>query len=84
MTRRNFLKDTANTIRSDIRKGFKSTNDTINILRKSDSVMDAITSPSIWTKVKRELFYVAAVSWQLPAILALYMVCFWIIGSIIF
>ncbi len=71
MARRNFQKD-------------NSTHKTIALLRETDRVMDAITSPSIWTKVKRELLYVAATVWQPTAIAFCWLVIFWILGSIIF
>ncbi len=69
-----------------------STFKTLEILRASDRVMDSINDmgspPTVFEKfirqAKRELVYVAAVVWQIPAILTLYAVCFWIVWVIIF
>ncbi len=69
-----------------------STHKTISLLRASDKVMDDINDmgspPSLWKKfsrqAKRELYYAAAVSWQIPAILALYVVAAMLLYAIIF
>ncbi len=69
-----------------------STHKTISLLRESARVRDAITDmgspPSAWERfmrqAKRELVYVAAVVWQLPAILAIWLGIAMLLYAIVF
>ncbi len=78
--------------KDSIFKNSNSSTKTLEILRSADRVMDSINDmgspPSLWKKfsrqAKRELYYAAAVSWQIPMIAAIWLGIAMLLFAIVF
>ncbi len=78
--------------KDSIFKNSNSSTKTLEILRSADRVMDSINDmgspPSLWKKfsrqAKRELYYAAAVSWQIPMIAAIWLGIAMLLYAIVF